>query len=444
MPIPRDHEVRLLLEKYCVAGGVVVACALPGPVERTRQCYNNLVALVSERSSVERDEAAHAAAKAAETNCALPTGCTGGGDGDVQHETETKTKTEAEAAEAGADGAASPPSMVPTAARSGKVVRAVNNFLKSVLFARHILPGRRIADLGCGRGQDLLKLGRAKPALVLFVDIAERCLYEAERRWKRNRYPFAATFVQDDFSAPRFLQARTLAVYRAGADSRSGEQRTPTTAPLLTTGRAQRMVHVVSCQFSAHYAFYSRRAAQTFVDNVARMLRPGGVFVGTAPHGERVGALLADALVRGERRVDSPTFSLWLDEKHPVGRAAADAVRGCAYVPYWFHMRHTVECCRQYLMPFRELVMLCAERGMLLRYARNLRSAFDAASTRPNNAPLMRRMGIDRAHVGAHDRDHLSLYCSFVFVKVRVHAKPATPRCAPPAHPTTAQCVVPT
>ena len=37
------------------------------------------------------------------------------------------------------------------------------------------------------------------------------------------------------------------------------------------------MCDAVSCQFAAHYAFYSRRSANRFLDNVARLLKPGGV-----------------------------------------------------------------------------------------------------------------------------------------------------------------------
>ena len=44
----------------------------------------------------------------------------------------------------------------------------------------------------------------------------------------------------------------------------------------------------VSLQFCMHYAFESREKARRMLDNAARWLRPGGVFVGTIPNAEQL------------------------------------------------------------------------------------------------------------------------------------------------------------
>src|SRR5260370_35776740 len=41
---------------------------------------------------------------------------------------------------------------------------------------------------------------------------------------------------------------------------------------------------VVSMQFCMHYAFYGDAKAHCMLQNVTRLLRPGGVFVGTIPN----------------------------------------------------------------------------------------------------------------------------------------------------------------
>lgn len=43
---------------------------------------------------------------------------------------------------------------------------------------------------------------------------------------------------------------------------------------------------VVSMQFCMHYAFETERKARCMLDNVARYLRPGGIFIGTIPNAE--------------------------------------------------------------------------------------------------------------------------------------------------------------
>jgi mRNA (guanine-N7-)-methyltransferase len=54
----------------------------------------------------------------------------------------------------------------------------------------------------------------------------------------------------------------------------------------LTPARLAKPFDVVSMQFCMHYAFETLVKARQMLDNVARWLRPGGVFVGTIPNAE--------------------------------------------------------------------------------------------------------------------------------------------------------------
>lgn len=173
-------------------------------------------------------------------------------------------------------------------------VRGAINFAKSVLIGRYVQPRCTVMDLGCGRGQDVPKLAYSRPRYVLFVDIADRALCEAERRWRRGRFAYPAAFLQDDFCAPtRFLAGRRVAVHCDDPKREPGQPHRAVVDHLVDTVDGVDLVDAVSCQFAAHCAFWSPAAARAFVANVRRVLRPGGVFLGIVPDGARVWDLLS-------------------------------------------------------------------------------------------------------------------------------------------------------
>jgi mRNA (guanine-N7-)-methyltransferase len=291
-------------------------------------------------------------------------------------------------------------------------VRSANNFLKSILFSRCIPRDKILLDLGCGRGQDMYKLQYAKPDTVLFVDISERSLYEAERRWRKNKYPFPATFVQEDFCSPKFLQDRDVIVYQENQTRRKGEQRTPTKGRILCTRGAHEMVDVVSCQFAAHYAFHSPEAAKQFVDNVCKVLKPGGVFIGTAPQGEIVSKILDGT--QGEQKYDRGKYALWLDEEYKT-TASDGSIQG-SYIPYWFYMKNTIQT-KQWTMCFSELLDLFEKRGMKMIYMNNMARAYETEIINPKNAGVAQRTGTKLQDLDDDDWANIKMYCMFAFVK---------------------------
>lgn len=45
---------------------------------------------------------------------------------------------------------------------------------------------------------------------------------------------------------------------------------------------------MVTMQFCMHYAFETEAKARQMLENVARGLKPGGVFIGTTPNAEKL------------------------------------------------------------------------------------------------------------------------------------------------------------
>jgi len=168
-------------------------------------------------------------------------------------------------------------------------VRLAINFIKSVLIGRYVQPRCAVMDLGCGRGQDVTKLAYSRPHFVLFVDIAEQALAEAERRWQRKRFAYPAAFLQDDFCAPHgFMSGRRVVVHCDDPRRAPGQQRQTVVDHIIETSDGADLVDAVSCQFTAQCAFWSRESAAALIANVRRVLRPGGVFLGIVPDGCRV------------------------------------------------------------------------------------------------------------------------------------------------------------
>lgn len=331
-------------------------------------------------------------------------------------------------------------------------LRNANNFLKSVLVGRYVPRGKVILDIGCGRGQDIKKHAYATPSRVICVDVSERSLWECHARWRRNNYPFEACFIQDDCCSPAFLRDIEMVFYRDAAERRKGQRRKAVESARVTTGPSgQNMVDVVSCQFACHYAFYSEESARQFADNVCRVLRPGGLFMGTAPLGEAVTRLLergnrpneqgtqcsatalrgpsktsckleqkADAMKQGaSSTLHSDTCDLWVDDE--TLRCYPNGIVDRSYVPYHFYMKNTVQT-KEWTVTRRELVRLFEERGLVLLYSSNLRDMYNTESINPRNYQVALRMSIkDDKPLGEADLDHISMYFAFVFVKPQTH-----------------------
>lgn len=135
-------------------------------------------------------------------------------------------------------------------------LRAFHNRVKFDLITRHTSRGGSLLDVACGRGGDLGKWRAAGLAYVLAFDASGDSVDEA-----RRRHSVSYRSVPVDF----------LCLTTFGTDEAAVVSDEPFDA--------------VSCMFAMHYFWGAR---DVFLENVARALKPGGVFFGIVPDGDKV------------------------------------------------------------------------------------------------------------------------------------------------------------
>ena len=86
----------------------------------------------------------------------------------------------------------------------------------------------------------------------------------------------------------------------------------------------------------------------------------------------------------------------------------------------FFCMKDTIQC-KQYTMAFRDLKEICTRKGLRLIYFNDLRTCYETEVLNPKNAPIMERMKIVDTNLSGEDGENASMYCTFVFVKMKVH-----------------------
>lgn len=171
--------------------------------------------------------------------------------------------------------------------------------------------GARLVEFACGKGGDLQKWVDSKFSTVIGIDTNVDNLLNGEdgaykrmhqlRREIEARAPFPQMiFLQKDMSTPwestREITdpaLRTLYDVCRGNINKSEIEKSPT-KPFYNS--LNQSADVISCQFAIHYFFRSREDLSTLCANAARLLKPGGLFVGTCMDG----ALVERALDRSE------------------------------------------------------------------------------------------------------------------------------------------------
>ena len=207
-----------------------------------------------------------------------------------------------------------------------------------MLLHAYVRPRDRVLDFACGKGGDLTKYRKAEVGSYVGVDIAlESVRRDAVERYNGGDYPFPARFVAGDcFTAD------------------------------LTTVFEPRAFDVVSCQFAVHYSWSTEERARRSFRNVAKLLRPGGHFIGTTVD--------ANVLVRKLRAADGAAFGNAIVEVR-----FADAHRkklfptrdGPFGLRYAFTLQDAVTDCDEWLVPRKSFVALAEEYGLELVEFRN-------------------------------------------------------------------------
>lgn len=151
-------------------------------------------------------------------------------------------------------------------------MRAMNNWVKSILIADFSKRGDCVLDLACGKGGDLMKWAKRGFAKYVGVDIAQKSLEDAVDRFSNNNQnrELNVMFVQGDLGAVS-LTDQELACW----------SRDDPTWRTRKTNLTPASFNVVSMQFSFHYMFGDEARASQFFHTLHSLLVDGGVFIAT-------------------------------------------------------------------------------------------------------------------------------------------------------------------
>ncbi|KPV75839.1 uncharacterized protein RHOBADRAFT_52859 [Rhodotorula graminis WP1] len=241
-----------------------------------------------------------------------------------------------------------------------------NNWIKSVLIAKFgrregdTTPRIRVLDLGCGKGGDLHKWTRAGTEEYVGIDIAAVSIAQAQQRYdtmRGQRFP-ARFFTLDCFENP--------------------------IEEVLPPHAVARPFDVVSMQFCMHYAFETEAKVRMMLANVARYLKPGGVFVGTIPDSKNLFEHLSDPPdpVNSPLVFGNAVYSVKFDEREwpsPYGHR------------YTFFLQDAVEEVPEYVVYWDNFVSVAAEYGLSPVYCADFSSIFADEQEDPHFATLLRR-----------------------------------------------------
>ncbi|KAF8352358.1 mRNA capping enzyme-domain-containing protein [Amanita rubescens] len=279
-----------------------------------------------------------------------------------------------------------------------------NNWVKSVLitrFAHPVLsrspgkgaagtrggPNGKVLDMGCGKGGDMTKWGKARVKEYYGVDIAANSVDQARNRWEQRR-PFDAKFAALDCYSEPLSKAFTPAMLSQPFD-------------------------VVSMQFCMHYAFETLQKVRCMLENVSKYLRTGGVFIGTVPNAEflleQLNSLPPDAKdlsfgnsvykVTFEKRSEKPLFG------HK----------------YWFFLQDAVDNVPEYVVYWDSFVQMASEYKLHLVYRQEFHNVYEEHQKDPELGPLMVRMKVvDSEGASSMNEDQweaANIYIAFAFEK---------------------------
>ncbi|CAI5475460.1 unnamed protein product [Closterium sp. Yama58-4] len=281
-------------------------------------------------------------------------------------------------------------------------LKKLNNWIKSVLIRLHTHPARgaRVLDLACGKGGDLTKWARVNVGFYLGVDVAEGSVHDAMARYNGDSH---RSFAGGD-----------------GADSDRRQMRFPAKlacADCFGVALDRELLpwapfDICSTQFALHYSFETEQRARCGLRNIAALLRPGGMFIGTIPDANvLVQKLRASPNLRFGNSVYSIEFAPeFADKKFPSTRPYG--------IRYEFRLEDAVDC-PEWLVPFAFLQRLAGEYGLQALYHANFHTFIKTHAAVEPHASLLRRIAGERwrEEMTADEWDAAYLYCVFVFRK---------------------------
>jgi mRNA (guanine-N7-)-methyltransferase len=219
-------------------------------------------------------------------------------------------------------------------------LRNFNNVVKHILIQESVGgPGARVLDLGCGKGGDLRKWELAQVSQYTGIDISNASIMEAMRRYRSNRSSFPVVFTTGDAFG------------------------LPLPEILYEFPEVQFPMDVVSMQFCLHYAFETEAKARQTIENVARSLRPGGIFIGTIPNSEFIGHKIRH-LMPGSRSFGNDLYSVTFEQQPPK---TGEFVKPYGNV-YNYYLKDAIDNVPEYIIPFETLRAICSDYGLRLKF----------------------------------------------------------------------------
>tara|TARA_B110000977_G_scaffold195878_2_gene275151 strand:- start:139 stop:1242 length:1104 start_codon:yes stop_codon:yes gene_type:complete len=219
-------------------------------------------------------------------------------------------------------------------------LRCLNNWVKSSLISTYVHANDRVLDFACGKGGDLTKYRKAQVGSYVGVDIAlESVRRDATERYNGGDYNFPAKFIAGDCFEVDLVKDGGLGV---------------------------KSFDVISCQFAIHYSWSTEERARQSFRNVAKLLRPGGHFIGTTVD--------ANVLVRKLRETDGLAFGNDVVEvkfNDRLKNKLFPSSLGPFGHRYQFTLKDAVTECDEWMVPKKSFVELAGEFGLELVEWRN-------------------------------------------------------------------------
>jgi len=254
-------------------------------------------------------------------------------------------------------------------------LRAYNNWVKVLLIQTYCREGFSVFDEAGGKGGDLLKWLKARIGHLVFIDISEESVKEAESRYKKLR-TFPAIFMTLDLTKDIRRQLDDL-----GID-----------------------FDLVSCQFALHYSFETEDKARNFVRNAAYRLKPGGFFIGTIPDANWI----VYHLRKYGPKFGNDLYTIRFESKNLTKFGAR----------YEFFLRDAIENVPEYLVHFPTLIDICRDNGLNLVYQKRF-PEFYLENKTEKNMKLMEKMRVfdENGSIPEDIWEIAGMYMAFAFRK---------------------------
>jgi SAM-dependent methyltransferase len=200
------------------------------------------------------------------------------------------------------------------------------NEAKKRIISQSVRLGDVVLDLGCGNGGDLQKMADCRASYYEGYDLSNSCVSEARKR-SNSIQDMKTDIRQGDFTSRSFWK------------------------PLRS-----KSFHVVNCQLAFHYAWNKTEYARRMVSEIARVLKPGGYWIGSYVSSERL-----DKLVKHGQVMKTPVYTIDRTGKYKdeYVTTVGDRIRQCKEwvvdenkLAEWCKDEHL----RMRLVPFESLV----------------------------------------------------------------------------------------